>query len=29
MNKIMICGYRDWAFNLFNNVNNSVIEKCI
>jgi len=26
---ILICGYRDWAFNLFNNVNNSVIEKCI
>jgi len=26
---ILICGYRDWSFNLFNNVNNSVIEKCI
>ena len=29
MKNILICGYRDWAFNLFNNVNNSVIEKCI
>ena len=29
MKNILICGYRDWALNLFNNVNNSVIEKCI
>ena len=29
MKNILICGYRDWAFNLFNNVTNSVIEKCI
>ncbi len=29
MKNILICGYRDWAFDLFNNVNKSVIEKCI
>ena len=29
MKNILICGYRDWAFDLFDNVNKSVIEKCI
>tara|TARA_R110000765_G_scaffold289774_3_gene385849 strand:- start:1867 stop:2553 length:687 start_codon:yes stop_codon:yes gene_type:complete len=26
---ILICGYRDWAYQLFHNVNNAVSEKCI
>jgi len=29
MRNILICGYRDWAFDLFCNVNKSVIDNCV
>ena len=29
MDNILICGYRDWAYDIFCNVNKSVNENCI
>ena len=29
MNNILICGYRDWSFDLFCYVNTCVIDNCV